>query len=92
MGMEFRKKIMDMAKSMMLFMIVHHRAVSGLHRLPRHDGLGRRAVQASGSEDLRQYGHPLSGQADRHEPLGAPDHDRGGQEVFRRGFQRLEDR
>ena len=38
-----------------------HRAVSGLHRLPRHDGSGGGAVQAPCPEDLRQHGHPLSG-------------------------------
>ena len=38
------------------------------------------------------HGHPVSGQADRHGPLGAPDHGGSREEVFRRRLQRLEDR
>ena len=63
-----------------------------LYGFPWHDGSGGGAVQAPCPQDLRQSGHSVSGQADRYEPLGAPDHGGGCEEVFRCGLQRLADR
>ena len=40
----------------------HHRAVSGLHRLPRHDGPGGRDDEDRGPERVRQLGGAYQGQ------------------------------
>ena len=56
-GRIFRNEGMDQAQPR----IHQHRAVSGLHRFPRHDGSGGGAVQAPCPQDLRQHGHSLSG-------------------------------
>ena len=86
-GRIFRNEGMDTKHNPEFTTVELYQAYTDFHGMM---DLVEEMYQAPALKVCGSTGSHLSGQGNRHGPLGAPDHGGGRQEVFRRGLQRLE--